>query len=61
MSKRKLCSICNEPMRGGASNDHNADPYPGRCCSWCNGTIMIPARFALSEILERGLQKDVVG
>ena len=40
------CSICGAAMNN-IHQTHNALPInEGRCCSVCNDTIVIPARFA---------------
>ena len=38
-----VCSICQKPFTGFGNN-----AYPinnGRCCNWCNDTVVIPARI----------------
>jgi hypothetical protein len=41
------CSICKDTFTGFGNN-----PYPAtkgeddRCCDYCNGTVVIPARIA---------------
>ena len=61
--KRKLkCSICGdaiEPEATGWDQGHNAQPVnDGRCCSWCNGTVVIPQRIeefhVASKLAKRG-------
>ena len=41
------CSICNEDFEG---HGHNADPInDGRCCEFCNFSMVIPARLDLLD------------
>jgi hypothetical protein len=44
------CSICLGEIEvgpGGWRDGHNAEPVtPGRCCGYCNGAIVVPARLA---------------
>jgi hypothetical protein len=37
------CSICADTYAGFGNN---AFPFPGRCCNYCNGRVVIPARIA---------------
>ena len=38
------CSICGKEIKGEFSN--NAQPVnDGRCCSYCNANVVIPARI----------------
>jgi len=49
-----ICSICSneiEPQRKPSGeiyweHGHNAAPVKeGRCCSWCNDTLVVPLRI----------------
>jgi hypothetical protein len=43
------CSICGNAIEvtiGGWSEGNNAQPVnDGRCCDWCNWTVVVPARL----------------
>jgi len=44
-----LCSICQKPItpeKTGWKLGHNAQPInDGRCCTFCNETVVIPERL----------------
>lgn len=45
-----ICSICKKeiPSRDGWDKGNNAEPInKGRCCDYCNETVVIPARIIL--------------
>lgn len=40
---KQYCSICGEEYEGYGNN---AQPVnDGRCCNYCNGTVVIPRRI----------------
>ena len=40
------CCICYEIIVGIARDGHNAQPIAsGRCCGYCNNTVVVPERF----------------
>jgi hypothetical protein len=41
-NEMKICSICDNIYTGFGNN---AWPFKGRCCDWCNGYEVIPARL----------------
>lgn len=46
--KKEKCCICGKEIKGWGNN-----PYPvreeGRCCRYCNFTVVIPERIRLSK------------
>jgi hypothetical protein len=53
LKEEMFCSICgepNEPWPNGGGFGNNAEPInEARCCSWCNGTWVLPARIAIIQ------------
>ena len=50
LNKSFGCSICGDPITkhpiSGWAGGHNAEPInSGRCCDFCNVTVVIPARL----------------
>ena len=43
------CCICGEEIEKditGWDQGHNAEPVKkGRCCIWCNNTVVVPTRL----------------
>lgn len=58
-NKVKRCCICGKEIKGVGN-----DPYPvreeGRCCQYCNYTIVLPERVRLSKqnLYEQGKTDD---
>jgi hypothetical protein len=52
LKEEMFCSICgelNEKWPGGFYGN-NAEPInDGRCCDWCNGNRVLPARIKLIQ------------
>jgi hypothetical protein len=47
-----FCSICGEPNEKWSAGfyGHNAEPINGgRCCAYCNGSKVLPARIRLIQ------------
>jgi hypothetical protein len=52
------CSICKGSIIG-IYDDHNAEPVTDeRCCSDCNATVVIPARFYIMRLRRLILKKQ---
>lgn len=57
--KTEHCCICGKEIKGVGN-----DPYPvreeGRCCRYCNYTVVLPERIRLSkqESYEQGKTND---
>ena len=47
----RCCSICRQPFIGFGNNP--APINDGVCCDECNGTVVIPARFAVLSGISR--------
>lgn len=50
MKKPLICVICKEPIPDvkGWALGNNAQPVAdGRCCDYCDATVVIPARIRL--------------
>ena len=46
------CSICGHPIesKDGWDQGNNAEPIKeGRCCDWCNDSLVIPLRLRMSR------------
>lgn len=45
------CAICGDTIKGdGLGVGHNPEPVSdGRCCSECNGKVVIPYRIMLMK------------
>jgi hypothetical protein len=48
MDEKEKCCICGQEIKGVDN-----DPYPvreeGRCCQYCNYTVVLPERIRLSK------------
>lgn len=51
-SRKKTCSICRERYYGYGNNPWPVAVAKGRCCNFCNGAVVIPARFAVMRAEE---------
>ena len=52
LKEEMFCSICgelNEEWPGGFYGNSAEPINDGRCCDWCNGTRVLPARIKLIQ------------
>lgn len=55
MSSERKCVICNDRLPSNVHEQHTAAPVKqGRCCSYCNLTVVIPARIAGLPNMNKG-------
>ena len=55
MSQEKCC-LCSKKIEGYGHNPEPLKSVEERCCDWCNGTKVIPARLA--KTIEHFSQND---